>query len=85
MIVECKSEKVEPQNRKDGINQLKSYMSVCPNCEWGMWTNGRYKAVLRKVKVAGQYDFQEYNDIPPADGSLEDVDRPKRKNTEKGL
>ena len=35
LIVECKSEKVEPKNKKDGVEQLKSYMSACPNCEWG--------------------------------------------------
>ena len=78
LIVECKKETVEPRNRKDGVEQLKSYMSACPNCEWGLWTNGRYKEVLRKVEVEGRYEFQEYNDIPAADGSLEDVDRPKR-------
>lgn len=83
LIVECKKETVEPKNKKDGVDQLKSYMSVCPNCEWGMWTNGKYKEVLRKVRVAGQYKFQEYNDIPPADGSLEDVDQPKRDTLKK--
>lgn len=35
LIVECKKESVEPRNRKDGVEQLKSYMSACPNCEWG--------------------------------------------------
>ena len=83
LIVECKSEKVEPQNRKDGVEQLKSYMSACPNCEWGMWTNGKYKEVLRKVKIEGRFEFPEYNDIPPADGSLEDVDKPKRNTLKK--
>ena len=83
LIVECKNEKVESKDKKEGIDQLKSYMSVCPNCEWGMWTNGKYKEVLRKVKVAGQYEFQEYNDIPPADGSLDDVNRPKRNTLKK--
>ena len=78
LIVECKKESVEPRNNKDGVEQLKSYMNVCPNCEWGLWTNGKYKEVLRKVEVEGRYEFQEYNDIPAADGSLEDVDRPKR-------
>ncbi len=78
LIVECKSERIEPKHNKDGVEQLKSYMSACPNCEWGMWTNGKYREVLRKVKIEGRYDFPEYNDIPPADGSLEDVDRPKR-------
>ena len=77
MIIECKSEKVEPKNKNNGVEQLKSYMSACPNCEWGMWTNGKYKEVLRKVTVEGKFEFQEHNDIPPADGSLEDVDRPK--------
>ena len=83
LIVECKNEKIEPKNQKDGVEQLKSYISACPNCEWGMWTNGKYKEVLRKVKIEGKYVFQEYNDIPPADGSLEDVDRPKRNKLKK--
>ena len=83
LIVECKKESVEPRNRKDGVDQLKSYMSACPNCEWGLWTNGKYKEVLRKVKVEGRYEFQEYNDIPAADGSLEDIDRPKRNTLKK--
>ncbi len=83
LIIECKNEKIEPKNNKDGIEQLKSYMSACPNCEWGMWTNGKYKEVLRKVKIEGKYEFQEYNDIPPADGSLEDVNRPKRNKLKK--
>ena len=54
-------------------------MSACPNCEWGMWTNGKYKEVLRKViNEKGQIEFIDYNDIPSADGSIEDIDRPKR-------
>ena len=77
-IIECKKEEVDPRNKRDGIEQLKSYMSVCPNCEWGMWTNGRYKEVLKKVKVGSTYEFRQHIDIPSADGSLEDVDRPKR-------
>ena len=58
-------------------------MSACPNCEWGLWTNGKYKEVLRKVRVGDRYEFQEHNDIPAADGSLEDVDRPKRNTLKK--
>ena len=77
LIVECKRESVEPKNNKDGVEQLKSYMNVCPNCEWGLWTNGKYKEVLRKVRVGNRYEFKGYNDIPAADGSLEDIDRPK--------
>ncbi len=81
LIIECKKETVDAQNAKDGINQLKSYMSVCPNCEWGMWTNSIQKFVFRKtINEAGKIDFMEYNDIPSADGNLDDVNRPSRKS-----
>jgi len=79
VIIECKKESVEPTARKDGVGQLKSYMSACPNCEWGMWTNGKHKEVFRKVVNAkGEIEFAEFNDIPSADGRIEDIDRPKR-------
>ncbi len=79
IIIECKRETVDARNAKDGVEQLKSYMSVCPNCEWGMWTNGRQKEVFRKyVNDKGQIEFMDYNDIPSADGNLDDINRPKR-------
>ena len=83
LIVECKSEKINQKNKKDGVDQLKSYMSACPNCEWGMWTNGKYKEVLRKEIADGRIKFLECNDIPPAEGSLKDIDKPKRNNLRK--
>ena len=79
LIIECKKETVDARNAKDGVEQLKSYMSACSNCEWGMWTNGRQKEVYRKcINDKGQIEFMDYNDIPSADGNLDDVDRPKR-------
>lgn len=79
IIIECKKEAVEARNAKDGVEQLKSYMSACSNCEWGMWTNGRQKEVYRKyINEKGQIDFLDYNDIPSADGNLDDINRPKR-------
>ncbi|MCM1569107.1 MAG: N-6 DNA methylase [Roseburia sp.] len=79
LIIECKKETVDARNAKDGVEQLKSYMSACSNCEWGMWTNGRQKEVFRKfINDKGQIDFMDYNDIPSADGNLDDINRPKR-------
>ncbi|MGD9852870.1 MAG: N-6 DNA methylase [Nitrospirales bacterium] len=79
VIIECKKESVLPTAKKDGVGQLQSYMSACPNCEWGMWTNGKYKEVFRKtVNEKGKIEFIDFNDIPSADGHLEDIDRPKR-------
>ena len=81
LIIECKKETVSANSKKDGIGQLKSYMSVCPNCEWGMWTNSIEKYVFHKiVDETGKIDFMEYNDIPSADGNLDDVNRPSRKS-----
>ena len=81
LIIECKKETVDAKHAKDGIGQLQSYMSVCPNCEWGMWTNSVQKFVFRKVvDEAGNISFMEYNDIPSADGNLDDVNRPTRKS-----
>lgn len=79
IIIECKKESIEPTHKKDGVGQLKSYMSACPNCEWGMWTNGKHKEVFRKgVNEDGEIEFMEFNDIPSADGQVGDIDRPKR-------
>ena len=83
VIVECKSEKVNRSDASNGVGQLKSYMAACPNAEWGMWSNGKQKQVFRKVTEAGKVDWEEPNDIPSADGSVEDVDRPKRETLTK--
>lgn len=78
-IIECKKETVDARNAKDGIAQLQSYMSVCPNCEWGMWTNSVQKFVFHKmIDESGNITFMEYNDIPSADGNLDEVNRPSR-------
>ena len=80
-IIECKKETVSPNGKKDGIGQLQSYMSVCPNCEWGMWTNSIEKYVFKKyTDESGQIQFMEYNDIPSADGNLDEINRPSRKS-----
>lgn len=86
IIIECKNETIDHNNNKEGIGQLQSYMSACPNCEWGMWTNGKQKDVFRKnINDKGEIEFLEYNDIPFADGSLEDIDRPKRDKLKKAF
>jgi len=81
IIIECKQEKIQPTSSKDGIEQLKSYMTICPNCEWGMWTNSRAKFVFKKIRDAeNKIIFEEYNDIPSAEGNISEIDRPTRSN-----
>lgn len=51
-----------------------------------MWTNGQHKEVFRKtINDKGEITYLDYNDIPFADGSLEDVDRPKRETLKKAF
>ena len=78
IIIECKKESVPPSASKDGVGQLKSYMSFCDNSEWGMWTNGRKKTVLRRIRTEEGIEYEEPNDIPSKDGNIEEVDRPTR-------
>lgn len=80
IIIECKRDSVEPSSKRDGVEQLQSYMSACPNAQWGMWTNGRFKAVYRRVVAEGRVAWEEPNDIPAKGGDAEEVDRPTRKN-----
>lgn len=79
IIIECKPEKVSPGDRKEGVEQLKSYLAASINCKWGMWTNGKHREVWEKViSPSGVYSFVERVDIPGPDGTvLEGIQRPE--------
>lgn len=79
IIIECKKDTVDASDKNEGVGQLKSYMAACLNCEWGMWTNGKTKEVFQKVDNGrGEKEFREFNDIPSANGSIKEIDRPER-------
>lgn len=78
IIIECKKDSVTPSASKDRIEQLRSYMAACDNAEWGMWTNGKKKTVLRRIRTEEGSEYEEPNDIPSKDGNVEEVDRPTR-------
>jgi type I restriction enzyme M protein len=78
IIIECKKDSVPPSASKDGVEQLRSYMAACDNSEWGMWTNGRKKTVLRRIRTEEGIEYEEPNDIPSKNGNVEEVDRPTR-------
>lgn len=69
ILIECTRDTIEPKNKNDGVDQLKSYLAACPNAEWGMWRNGRSKEVIRKVREGRRTLWEEPNDIPSADGA----------------
>lgn len=65
IIVETKR-----KERKDGIDQLKSYLSPT-NAEFGVWFNGKDIVYLQHLKKAPF--FREIPDIPKKGETLEDV------------
>lgn len=77
IIIECKSQKVKSNDRKDGVGQLQSYMSACPNVTYGMWTNGLERFCYKRVVKDGNISFDEIPDIPTKGKSEDDVERPK--------
>lgn len=84
LIIECKKENISPNDKSDGVGQMKSYMQSCGNCEWGMWTNGRDKEVYRKCTTdKGKIEFDDYIDIPSYNTPIEEIDRPSRKKQQK--
>jgi type I restriction enzyme M protein len=86
IVIECKKESVKPTDKDNGTEQLKAYMAACANCEWGMWTNGMHKEVWRKVMTdKGKYNYEEYNDIPSADGTTDEQERPIRNTLKKAF
>lgn len=76
VIIECKSEKIPPEHKKEGVSQLQSYMAACVNAEVGMWTNGQQRFCYRKVEIDGKYEFSEVPDIPASGEEIESVERP---------
>lgn len=76
IVVECKNATVKADNRKDGVGQLQSYMSACPNVAYGMWTNGSERYCYKRIERAGTIEFEEIADIPAFGASEDEVERP---------
>jgi len=77
IIIECKSQKIKSSDRKEGVGQLQSYMSACPNVSYGMWTNGLERFCFRRIDHDGIVSFEEIPDIPGKGKSDDEVERPR--------
>ncbi|MBB5705221.1 N-6 DNA methylase [Sphingopyxis panaciterrulae] len=77
IIVECKSQKIRSNDRKDGVGQLQSYMAACPNVLYGMWTNGLERFCYKRVDTDGQIEFAEIPDLPTKGRSEDEAERPR--------
>jgi type I restriction enzyme M protein len=63
-IIETKKEGTKREDKSDGIEQLKSYMAACLNCQHGMWTNGVDRDCFYKTTDKGGHAFIDAIDIP---------------------
>jgi type I restriction enzyme M protein len=77
IIVECKASTVKSADKKDGVGQLQSYMSACPNVTYGMWTNGIERFCYRRVVKDGTVHTEDVPDLPEFGRGDEDEDRPR--------
>jgi len=76
-IIECKATNVSPNDKLEGIDQLKTYLAASVSAEFGMWTNSQDRLCFRKAtNDKGIHEFVEINDIPIKGKSLEDAEKP---------
>ncbi|MEB8389448.1 N-6 DNA methylase [Rhodobacteraceae bacterium KMM 6894] len=79
IIVECKKEGTSPKDKKEGVDQLRSYMAACPNCDFGLWTNGSNERIcLMRSEKNGTVVLTEVIDFPQKGQSTSEAERPKR-------
>jgi type I restriction enzyme M protein len=64
LIAETKKETVQPTDRENGVDQLKSYLAACPNARFGLWVGSQLLA-FEVIVEKGQRKFEEVPDIPP--------------------
>ena len=77
IMVECKAQSVKSSDRKEGVGQLHSYLSVSPNTQYGMWTNGLERYCYRKIVKDGQIVYEEIADLPSFGQTEEEAERPR--------
>lgn len=77
IIVECKKQDVKPADKKEGTDQLRSYLAACPNAKFGMWTNGLERICYRVVVKKGERTVEEIPDLPTFGRDEEDAERPR--------
>lgn len=73
-IAECKR-----KTRKDGLAQLKIYLSLS-NAKLGIWFNGKEYAFVHKIVKNNEIEFQNISNIPLCGQRIEDLGLFKRKD-----
>lgn len=80
ILIETKKAKTNPHGKKDGIEQLKTYMAACLNTKFGLWTNGDERYCIAKREKNGRFVYDEIPEIPSFGQTEAEIYRPERKN-----
>ena len=75
LIVEAKREDVSPRDRSEGAEQLKSYMSACSACRYGLWV-GIEKQAFEKTDegvIEDTTDIPRFGDSQPQPPQFQDL------------
>lgn len=78
-IVVVRDSKTKSNDRSNGVGLLEQLLDAVEGCEFGLWTNGRDVAYLRKKPGPLQSSYEEFSDFPGAGESIDDLDRPDRR------
>jgi len=62
-IVEVKTENIKPSDKKEGIDQLKSYVAACTNSQFALWV-GSERLAFKVIEEKGKRKLEEIPDIP---------------------
>jgi len=63
MILEIKTENVKPSDRKEGVDQLTSYVAASPNSLFALWV-GNERLAFKTVEEKGRKTLIQIPDIP---------------------
>lgn len=63
MILEVKTEDVKPSDRKEGLEQLASYVAACPNSSFALWV-GNERLAFKVVEEKGKRVLAQIPDVP---------------------
>jgi type I restriction enzyme M protein len=80
LLVETKRPGSSPTAKTDGVAQLQSYMSMCPNVQYGLWTNGDERLCYAKRIRNKTIEYEEIVDIPSYGQSEAEAFQPKRRD-----
>jgi len=62
IVVEVKPEDIKPDDKKEGIAQLHSYVAACPNAKFALWVGNERRAF--RVVEKGEKIIEPIPDIP---------------------